>query len=83
MILQAIWRRVVSRVPIDLSLSNILPIMYLTERFHQYYQAAIDRCEYYHSCIRVLPEIVICIYDHIAKNYGIKNDFTKYMNKIC
>ena len=46
MILQNISRRVVGNVLINISPSNILPIMLKPVNFHQHCQAGFGRCEY-------------------------------------
>ena len=36
-----------------------------------------------HSTLRVSPEIVVWIFNTFDKNFGIKNDFTKYLKESC
>ena len=36
-----------------------------------------------HPCLHVPLEIVVWIYDTFDNNFGIDNDFTKYLNESC
>ena len=36
-----------------------------------------------HECLKILLEIVVWTYDSFDYNFGLENDFTKYMKESC